>query len=74
MSNSTLAASSSRCLLHACTGFRPREALAGLAYSTCGVTQVALVSVQPSLNTYLHKNLVVWPSRYHREVRHIQAG
>lgn len=53
------AAGSSRCSLHACAGFQPREALIGLAYSTCGATKVALVSVQPSLNTSLHLDLAV---------------
>lgn len=59
MSHARLAAGSSRCLLHACTGFRPREALPSMPYSTCGVTLAALVSVQPSLNTCLHWNLAV---------------
>lgn len=51
MWNATVAAGSSRCLLHARTGLRPGEAVTALAYSTCGVTLLALVSVQPSLNT-----------------------
>lgn len=53
MPNAIVRAGSSRCLLHAWTGLRPRGALTGLAHSSCGATQVALVSVQPSLNTYL---------------------
>lgn len=53
------------CYMHVPVSDQGKQVLAGWAYSTCGVTQVALVSVQPSLNTYLRGNLAVWPSRDH---------
>lgn len=77
MSSATLAAGSSRCLLHACTGFRPREASIG----RLSLLDLWCYPSRPGQCATLIEHLVAWgfgslavPRSSQLEARHVQAA